>query len=125
MYINFFYQLFTEYGRLALADSGKTPFQRLQFLVRDWRFPYEAPYGAVGGQQILEKRLEVNDHQHTELQSLRKHIRSCFTEIACFLMPHPGIKVATSPTFDGRLGGRATTSTTCSIQFVIHFFFRN
>ncbi|KAJ8958691.1 hypothetical protein NQ318_016418 [Aromia moschata] len=97
-------QLFTEYGRLALADSGKTPFQRLQFLVRDWRFPYEAPYGAVGGQQILEKRLEVNDHQHTELQSLRKHIRSCFTEIACFLMPHPGIKVATSPTFDGRLG---------------------
>ncbi|KAJ8925953.1 hypothetical protein NQ315_009806 [Exocentrus adspersus] len=97
-------QLFTEYGRLALADSGKTPFQRLQFLVRDWRFPYEAPYGAVGGQQILEKRLEVNEHQHTELQSLRKHIRSCFMEIACFLMPHPGIKVATSPTFDGRLG---------------------
>ncbi|CAH1977350.1 unnamed protein product [Acanthoscelides obtectus] len=97
-------QLFTEYGRLALADSGTTPFQRLQFLVRDWRFPYEAPYGAVGGQQILEKRLEINEHQHSELQSLRKHIRSCFTEIACFLMPHPGIKVATSPTFDGRLG---------------------
>ncbi|CAH1102878.1 unnamed protein product [Psylliodes chrysocephalus] len=96
-------QLFTEYGRLALADSGTTPFQRLQFLVRDWRFPYEAPYGAVGGQQILQKRLEVNEHQHNELQSLRRHISSCFTEIACFLMPHPGIKVATSPTFDGRL----------------------
>lgn len=96
-------QLFTEYGRLALADSGTTPFQRLQFLVRDWRFPYEAPYGAIGGQQTLEKRLQVNEHQHPELQSLRKHIRSCFTEIACFLMPHPGIKVATSPTFDGRL----------------------
>ncbi|XP_060523821.1 atlastin isoform X2 [Cylas formicarius] len=96
-------QLFTEYGRLALADSGKTPFQRLQFLVRDWRFPYEAPYGAVGGAQILEKRLEVSDHQHSELQSLRRHIRACFSEIACFLMPHPGIKVATIPTFDGRL----------------------
>ncbi|CAH1163951.1 unnamed protein product [Phaedon cochleariae] len=96
-------QLFTEYGRLALADSGTTPFQRLQFLVRDWRFPYEAPYGAVGGQQILQKRLEVDEHQHSELQSLRRHISSCFTEIACFLMPHPGIKVATSPTFDGRL----------------------
>lgn len=100
------FQLFTEYGRLALADSGTTPFQRLQFLVRDWRFPYEAPYGAVGGQQTLEKRLKVNDGQHPELQSLRKHIRSCFSEIACFLMPHPGIKVATSPTFDGRLEGR-------------------
>ncbi|KAJ8935378.1 hypothetical protein NQ314_012789 [Rhamnusium bicolor] len=105
-------QLFTEYGRLALADSGKIPFQRLQFLVRDWRFPYEAPYGAVGGQQILGKRLEVSDHQHSELQSLRKHIRSCFTEIACFLMPHPGIKVATSPTFDGRLGDDIVSVTT-------------
>ncbi|XP_019880053.2 atlastin isoform X1 [Aethina tumida] len=97
-------QLFTEYGRLALEDSGLTPFQRLQFLVRDWRFPYEAPYGAEGGQQILQKRLKVNENTHQELISLRKHIRSCFSEIACFLMPHPGIKVATSPSFDGRLG---------------------
>lgn len=39
------------------------------------------------------------------MQSLRKHITSCFTEIACYLMPHPGLKVATSPTFDGRLKG--------------------
>ncbi|XP_045460885.1 atlastin isoform X1 [Harmonia axyridis] len=96
-------QLFTEYGRLALAETNLTPFQRLQFLVRDWRFPYEAPYGAVGGQKILEKRLKVDENQHPELESLRRHIRSCFSEIACFLMPHPGIKVSTSPTFDGRL----------------------
>ncbi|VVD01469.1 unnamed protein product, partial [Leptidea sinapis] len=70
-------QLFTEYGRLALEDGGRTPFQRLQFV--------------------------VSDKQHPELQSLRKHITSCFGEIGCFLMPHPGLKVATSPTFDGRL----------------------
>lgn len=76
----------------------------MQFLVRDWRFPYEAPYGAAGGQTILEKRLRVDENQHPELESLRRHIKSLFTEIACFLMPHPGIKVATSPTFDGRLG---------------------
>lgn len=96
-------QLFTEYGRLALEDSGRTPFQRLQFLVRDWSFPYEAAYGADGGQQILQRRLKVSDKQHPELQSLRKHITSCFSEIACFLMPHPGLKVATNPHFDGRL----------------------
>ncbi|KAK5647670.1 hypothetical protein RI129_002562 [Pyrocoelia pectoralis] len=96
-------QLFTEYGRLALADTGKSPFQRLQFLVRDWSFPYEAPYGAVGGKKILDRRLQVGEFQHPELQSLRKHIKSCFTEIACFLMPHPGLKVATNPAFDGRV----------------------
>lgn len=96
-------QLFTEYGRLALADTGKTPFQRLQFLVRDWSFPYEAEYGAVGGQRILKRRLELSDKQHPELQSLRKHITACFSEIACFLLPHPGLVVANNPTFDGRL----------------------
>lgn len=96
-------QLFTEYGRLALADSGKKPFQRLQFLVRDWSFPYEAEYGPAGGQKILQRRLELSDKQHPELQSLRRHITSCFSEIACFLMPHPGLTVATNPNFDGRL----------------------
>uniref|UniRef100_A0A0K8TP26 Putative conserved plasma membrane protein n=1 Tax=Tabanus bromius TaxID=304241 RepID=A0A0K8TP26_TABBR len=96
-------QLFTEYGRLALADSGKKPFQRLQFLIRDWSFPYEAEYGAAGGDKILRRRLELSDKQHVELQSLRRHITSCFSEIACFLMPHPGLTVATNPMFDGRL----------------------
>ncbi|XP_041970019.1 atlastin isoform X2 [Aricia agestis] len=96
-------QLFTEYGRLALEDGGRTPFQRLQFVVRDWSFPYEAPYGADGGRTILQRRLKVSDKQHPELQSLRKHITACFAEIACFLMPHPGLKVATNPDFDGRL----------------------
>ncbi|CAG5121976.1 unnamed protein product, partial [Candidula unifasciata] len=98
-------QLFTEYGRLALEanDNVSKPFQSLQFLVRDWSFPYEAPYGAVGGRQILEKRLKVSDKQHPELQQIRRHISSCFDKISCFLLPHPGLKVATNPYFDGRL----------------------
>jgi atlastin len=54
-----FWQLFTEYGRLALEDCGDKPFQKLQFLVRDWSYPYEAGYGAEGGKQILKKRLQV------------------------------------------------------------------
>ncbi|XP_052058030.1 atlastin-2-like isoform X1 [Mytilus californianus] len=98
-------QLFTEYGRLALEanDNISKPFQCLEFLVRDWSFPYEADYGAAGGRKILERRLQISDKQHNELQQLRSHIKSCFENIGCFLMPHPGLKVATNPKFDGRL----------------------
>lgn len=96
-------QLFTEYGRLAIEDSGETPFQKLMFLVRDWSYPYENDFGLEGGKDILGRRLKVSDKQHPELQSLRKHITACFKKIDCYLMPHPGLRVATDPRFDGKL----------------------
>ncbi|KAM4771497.1 atlastin-2 isoform 2-T2 [Rhinophrynus dorsalis] len=96
-------QLFTEYGRLAMEEIYKKPFQTLMFLIRDWSYPYEHPYGLEGGNMFLEKRLQVKQNQHEELQNVRKHIHSCFTNIGCFLLPHPGLKVATNPYFDGRL----------------------
>uniref|UniRef100_A0A8C5QLF8 Atlastin-1 n=1 Tax=Leptobrachium leishanense TaxID=445787 RepID=A0A8C5QLF8_9ANUR len=96
-------QLFTEYGRLAMEETFLKPFQSLIFLVRDWSFPYEFPYGADGGARFLEKRLKVSENQHEELQNVRKHIHSCFTNISCFLLPHPGLTVATNPNFDGKL----------------------
>lgn len=34
--------------------------QSLIFLVRDWSFPYEFPYGQEGGMKFLEKRLKVS-----------------------------------------------------------------
>uniref|UniRef100_A0A8C6NWS7 Atlastin GTPase 1 n=1 Tax=Nothobranchius furzeri TaxID=105023 RepID=A0A8C6NWS7_NOTFU len=96
-------QLFTEYGRLAMEETFLKPFQSMIFLVRDWSFPYEFPYGQEGGMKFLEKRLKISENQHEELQNVRKHIHSCFTNISCFLMPHPGLKVATNPHFDGRI----------------------
>lgn len=98
-------QLFTEYGRLALEDNDNVskPFQCLMFLVRDWSFPYESPYGVAGGRKVLEKRLQISDKQHQELKQIRQHIRSCFEEISCFLLPHPGLNVATNPHFEGKL----------------------
>ncbi|XP_069750164.1 atlastin-3-like isoform X2 [Narcine bancroftii] len=96
-------QLFTEYGRLAMDETSMKPFQTLLFLVRDWSFPYEFPYGLEGGRNFLEKRLQVKAHQHEELQLVRRHIHSCFRKILCFVMPHPGLKVSTNPTFDGKL----------------------
>uniref|UniRef100_A0A672HCR1 Atlastin-3-like n=1 Tax=Salarias fasciatus TaxID=181472 RepID=A0A672HCR1_SALFA len=96
-------QLFTEYGRLAMDEIFLKPFQSLMFLIRDWSFPYEYKYGFKGGEEFLDKRLQVTDSQHEELQTVREHIHSCFTDISCFLLPHPGLKVATSPAFEGQL----------------------
>uniref|UniRef100_A0A672Q5R4 Atlastin-3-like n=1 Tax=Sinocyclocheilus grahami TaxID=75366 RepID=A0A672Q5R4_SINGR len=95
--------LFTEYGRLAMDEIFLKPFQSLMFLVRDWSFPYEYKYGFKGGSDFLDKRLQVKQTQHEELQTVREHIHSCFTSISCFLLPHPGLKVATSPAFSGQL----------------------
>ncbi|MBN3302410.1 atlastin-3 [Amia ocellicauda] len=96
-------QLFTEYGRLAMDEIFLKPFQSLMFLVRDWSFPYEFKYGLHGGTAFLDKRLQVKEHQHEEIQTVRRHIHSCFTSVSCFLLPHPGLKVATNPNFTGQL----------------------
>lgn len=96
-------QLFTEYGRLAMDEIFLKPFQSLMFLIRDWSFPYEYGYGFKGGSDFLDKRLQVKEAQHEELQTVREHIHSCFTNISCFLLPHPGLKVATNPSFQGQL----------------------
>uniref|UniRef100_A0A8C1YVI5 Atlastin 3 n=1 Tax=Cyprinus carpio TaxID=7962 RepID=A0A8C1YVI5_CYPCA len=85
------------------AGSNLSCPQSLMFLVRDWSFPYEYKYGFKGGSDFLDKRLQVKPTQHEELQTVREHIHSCFTSISCFLLPHPGLKVATSPSFTGQL----------------------
>ena len=59
--------------------------------------------GADGGNSLLERRLRVSASQHNELQQVRTHIRDCFQRVSCFLLPHPGLKVATSPKFEGQL----------------------
>ncbi|XP_065300261.1 atlastin-2-like [Dermacentor albipictus] len=91
-------QFFTEYGRLAPKESGKT-FQKLLFLVRDWRSACEYKYGAEGGRKLLERRLAIKEGQAKELKELRERIKLCFSEIGCFLMPTPGEKVHVSSAF--------------------------
>ncbi|XP_050722071.1 atlastin-like isoform X1 [Eriocheir sinensis] len=97
-------QLFTSYGMMAQEDCDNThPFQRLHFLVRDWGFPYEIPYGHQGGQQLLDDILQITEKQHPAHQEVRRDLRKCFRDINCYLMPHPGFKVIQKKDFDGRL----------------------
>uniref|UniRef100_A0A671LS33 Atlastin-3-like n=1 Tax=Sinocyclocheilus anshuiensis TaxID=1608454 RepID=A0A671LS33_9TELE len=60
-------------------------------------------YGRLAMDEIFLKPFQVKPTQHEELQTVREHIHSCFTSISCFLLPHPGLKVATSPAFTGQL----------------------
>lgn len=96
-------QVFTEYGRLALQAAEEKPFQKLLFVVRDWQYVYEKPYGFEGGNSLLEQRLSVYDEQDQELQHSRLDIKSAFSEICCFLMPYPGKKVASGKFINGCL----------------------
>nr|CAB3224314.1 atlastin-2 [Phallusia mammillata] len=90
-------QLFTDYGQ-ALQKRGtkhknRYSFQNLLFLIRDW--PHKTTsYGWEGGERMLNKVLEVGPHTDGGLKSIRKYIKASFENVSCFLMPHPGKKIA-------------------------------
>lgn len=112
--------LFSEYGRMALDDSDldpeqaeensqekkasskPKPFQRLDFLVRDWQ-NFEEEFDLNPDKEessenfsklrkdmeaYLEKVLGVR--AASDLQSTREQISRCFEHVNCYLMPHPG-----------------------------------
>jgi len=93
-------QLFTEYGRLALEQSKKKPFQKLLFIVRDWPFAYEMDYG-WNGQKIIDESLDEHDDHTPEMRQLRERIQSSFEKITAFLLPSPGMAVARGNDFTG------------------------
>ena len=72
------------------------------FLIRDWLFTDEQPYGLKGGNKLLNEILIANDRQPLQLQRVKEDIGSCFENLTCFLMPHPGVNVGKN-SFDGRL----------------------
>lgn len=95
-------QFATEFARYASSDSEDSPFQNLLILIRDWNAVEEYKYGLRGGNAYLNSFLEIQDYQAPDLQSVRRYLRSSFEKIECFLMPHPGKKVATDKNYDGR-----------------------
>ncbi|XP_063824527.1 atlastin-like isoform X2 [Ostrinia nubilalis] len=110
-------QLFTEYARLVLNDDGGPPFQQLKFLVRDWMFTSDQEFGAQGGRRLLDKVLQIKPDQPAQLQEIRQHLRSCFQDIDCFLMAHPGFNVS-DKNFKGTLADLRTEFKACLLEFV-------
>lgn len=104
--------LFTEYGRIALKGSKKTeeettdkqfPFQRLDFLVRDWQnFTEETDTEECLKEMDTYLTNVLSTRSQKDLADTRQQIFSCFKEIGCFLLPHPGLPV-TSKNYDGSI----------------------
>jgi len=61
----------------------------------------------VHGEQVENVMQVRRGHlQHAGLQELRRDIISCFTDIGCFLLPHPGLVATTTEHFTGQIAGR-------------------
>lgn len=61
------------------------------FLIRDWQNPDEHNFGLDNG--YLEKVMRMKGREGA-LAEVRVDLRKSFDELQCFLMPHPGEKVA-------------------------------
>lgn len=88
------------------------PFQRLQFLVRDWP-NFDAEWDVESSTATSADGIDSKDaiftalkkEMHTyfsevikdrgieDLQSTREQISRCFGTVDCFLLPHPGLVV--------------------------------
>lgn len=102
--------LFSEYARLAVeADQSCStvgveavkPFQRMEFLVRDWQhFEEEGDYDVMTKEMgdYLDKVIAERDAK--DLQETREQILGCFESLSCFGLCHPGMSVI-KKSYDG------------------------
>ena len=74
--------------------SKPKPFQKIEFLVRDWQnFDDDEDLDACESEmkEYLEKVLA--EREAADLKDTREQIMSCFDEVSCYLMTHPGFAV--------------------------------
>lgn len=104
------FEFFIEFCKLVSeeADKNETDVRnpRLVFLIRDWEFFDEHPFGHAGGESYIQQILKVKEEGLNELQNIRKKIEKWFPNNSGFLLPHPGKKVARK-TYDGIVKGHS------------------
>ncbi|KAJ8608441.1 hypothetical protein CTAYLR_009592 [Chrysophaeum taylorii] len=119
--------LFSEYGRMAIREQLRAeatfqkrteeeeeeeeepeeeapkPFQRLEFLVRDWPELEDEQTDEEMAAATDEYVSSVMASRHDPgLEGTRRQIRLCYDKVTCFLLPHPGLAI-TSPKYDGSI----------------------
>ena len=106
--------LFSEYGRMALQSDERTkrkgdvedkmkPFQRIEFLVRDWQnFDEEEDLDVMETEMNEYLETVIAERDALDLKETRDQISSCFEKVSCFMFTHPGMKV-TKKTYTGEV----------------------
>jgi atlastin len=94
-----FLRYFAGFARLAEKDNEDEPFQKLIFLIRDWQmsdydYGYYDNQSSIKGKNFKKDFLNVRDSQPKEVQDTHESILSTFSDVGCYLMPHPGPQVA-------------------------------
>uniref|UniRef100_T1JZM7 GB1/RHD3-type G domain-containing protein n=1 Tax=Tetranychus urticae TaxID=32264 RepID=T1JZM7_TETUR len=87
-----------EYSKEKLKITGYKGIQKLLLLIRDWSANCVYPFGADGGKQFLDSKRNNQSQFHKDWQT----IHDCYSQVDCFLMPHPGLQ-ATRRGFEGEI----------------------
>mmetsp|Transcript_52023 Transcript_52023/g.104339 ORF Transcript_52023/g.104339 Transcript_52023/m.104339 type:complete len:600 (+) Transcript_52023:49-1848(+) len=85
------------------GGGGEKAFQRLEFLVRDWPEVELLLEGDEFMDSYIRKTV-MEEKASKDLQETREQITSCFENISCFMLPHPGLAV-TRKAYDGQITG--------------------
>ncbi|KAI6176238.1 GB1/RHD3-type G domain-containing protein [Aphelenchoides bicaudatus] len=96
-------KFFADYGKIAAEEAPElgTPFQHLYFLIRDFKQTDNYQYGVESGERYLDKVLQTKEDQTDVSKEVREVLADVFDELSCFLLPHPGQKVADRSSFRG------------------------
>mmetsp|Transcript_891 Transcript_891/g.1180 ORF Transcript_891/g.1180 Transcript_891/m.1180 type:complete len:584 (-) Transcript_891:1038-2789(-) len=91
--------LFSEFARTAMGegDFERKPFQKIEFLVRDWQhFEDEdenEDFNTMETSMVEYLAGVLADRAASDLKDTREQIQTCFEEISCYALCHPGFAV--------------------------------
>jgi atlastin len=94
--------LFSEYARLAVESDNVNekkeetakPFQRIEFLVRDWQYFEEEDDCAMKENEMKEYLDKfISERDAKDLQETREQILACFESLTYYGLCHPGMAV--------------------------------
>ena len=89
--------LFTEYARTAMGqtEQERKPFQKIEFLVRDWQHFEDEDEDYEAMEKSMKEYLDnvLSERKASDLKDTREQILTCFEDISCYGLCHPGFAV--------------------------------